>query len=308
MKNLNVNIITNYNSYKYTEIRFYLKKIKEFKIIYHGHYAVTRSLINGLKKNNWKFSYNNFKDHFDICWVLSDPKTLKHTIELQKFDKLIAGPNISVLPTDDDKILMSDKIDLLIVPSKWVLNLYRKYTKKKISIWYAGIDENYWKPKNNNFIQNKILIYYKRESKSLLKNTINFLQNKNFKLEIVKYGEYKIGEYKKKLQNSEFAIFINNTESQCIAQVEAWSMNVPTLIWHDKNDQENKFRKYVETSNAPYLNEKNGAIFKNFDELEKLINNIQNKKIKYNPRKWVLKNMTDKISADKAIKIINSLN
>ena len=50
MKDISVNIITNYNSYKFNDLRFYLKIIKDLKTTYHGHYAVTRSLIQGFKK------------------------------------------------------------------------------------------------------------------------------------------------------------------------------------------------------------------------------------------------------------------
>lgn len=307
MKDISVNIITNYNSYKFNDFRFYLKIIKDLSITYHGHYAVTRSLIQGFKKNNFKFSYNNFKDNFDICWVLSDKTSLKHVINLNKYKKLLAGPNISVLPTDDDKILMNDKVDLIIVPSIWVSSLYKKFTNKKISVWYAGVNENYWKPKITQNTRNSVLVYYKRKDQSLLKKTIKFLQNKNLNFEIVNYGEYQIYEYKKKLLNSRFAIFITNTESQSLALGEAWSMDVPTFVWHDENDKENIFKKYVLTSNAPYLNYKNGSEFKNFDELDLLINNFQKKKIKYSPRKWVLTNMTDKICAKKATKILRNL-
>ena len=307
MNEISVNIITNYNSYKYNNLKYYLKIFKDLKTTYHGHYAVTRSLIQGFDRNNFKFSYNNFRDNFDICWVLSDKISLKHVINLNKYKKLLAGPNISVLPTDDDKILMNKKIDLIIVPSAWVSNLYKNFTNKKISVWYAGVNENFWKPKINHNNRNSILIYFKHKNQSLLKKIINFLQNNNLTFEILKYGEYKINEYRKKLLNSRFAIFITNTESQGIALCEAWSMDVPTFVWNDKNDIENKFIKYGFTSNAPYLNLETGSEFKNFDELTSLINNSNKNQIKFSPRKWVLENMTDKICAKNAIRILKSL-
>ena len=305
MKNKTLSIITYRYNYKIWRLDFY-KNLKNFFKKYHGHYGVTRSLIEGLKINGKSFIYNKFDIKADVCWVLSDSKALNKKIKMNNYKYLIAGPNISILPTHDDCILLNDKVDLIVVPSEWVKKLYEKFTNKKILVWYAGIDASYWNP-SKRVSQNKILIYFKHPNRNILKNVSELIKKLNISYKVLEYGSYSQSLYKKELLKSKLVIFITLTESQSLALAESWAMNVPTFVRKSEFDLENKFKKYSHTSNAPYLNKDNGMFFEDLEKLSYLIQKLFNNELEFSPRKWVINNMTDKISAYNAIRIIENL-
>lgn len=91
---------------------------------YGGHYAVTRSLIEGLKKTDACFNYDprNVAEVGDVVLVLSDTNALRQAIQFKRdgrIKKLLAGPNLVVWACDDGYVLASPEIDICIVPSNF---------------------------------------------------------------------------------------------------------------------------------------------------------------------------------------------
>jgi len=309
--NFSLNILTSpdpKNRKGFFNKQFYL--LKNFFTHSHiGHPAVTKSLIRGLKLRKFSFNFNKYNEiNYDICWVLSGVDTLKYALDIRNNYKfLVVGPNVVNMPNDQNNILINDKIDLILVPSTWIKCAYEGYiNKKKVICWYSGVNEKFFNIKATKKVTRKVLIYSKTANHNLLKKIKILLNKNNLEMVLIKYGAYTQANFKKALSTVDFAIFISQSESQGIALAESWSMNVPTFVWQRKILKINNV-KYKFTSAAPYLSTKTGNFFNNIQQLNKIVKDYYKNRPKLAPRKWILKNMTDKISAKNILNILNNL-
>jgi hypothetical protein len=276
---------------------------------YGGHYALTRSYLDGLHQINAPFNYNpsTMKDVGEVVHVLGDINALKQAIVLKRegqIKKLIAGPTLVVRADDDDNIASSPEIDAYILNSNWTKVAYEEVAPSLVGrtkIWYGGVDHNFWDP-NKKYV----LVYWKTESESFCIEIENILRNYGEIPLRIKYGSYKSNDFKNALLQAKYAIFISKFESQGIALAEAWSMNVPTLVWNSKPRHVHN-RIYSTISACPYLTPQTGFEWENLDDLECLLQQMPNLLQHVAPRKWVLENMTDKISATVLVNIINDI-
>lgn len=289
-----------------------IKRVLDFDLLKYGgsHPAVTRSLINGFSKTKTFFNFNPLFSSAvgQIVIVLSDMDALRQAINWKqnsKIEKLIAGPNIIELPDESEKILASPEIDIWIVPSAMTIEIYERLNpalKGRVKSWYAGVDENFWLPghlKN----KKKVLIYQKNSPTPFFKKVEQKLKEHGFVTETVIYGRYSKKEYFKYLDESAFAIFLSIAETQGIALVEAWSMDVPTIVWDP--EIEHYYIRGLKTTASPYLSEETGMRWKELREFETIITNLNDCLQKFSPRKWVLNNMTDAKSTQQLLEILN---
>jgi len=275
-----------------------------------GHPAVTRSLIHGLQQLSVTFNYNpQHQDLFSTnVAVLSNIDALKQAIKLKekkRINRLIAGPNLMVLSNQFGGILGHNAIDRCIVPSDWVGLAYQEDNPDllgKISVWYSGVDERFWKPQQK--IRNKVLIYWKTEDEEFCRAVENILLRYDFELVRLKYGTYDRYQYRETLNNSIFAVFISRSESQGIALAEAWAMDVPTLVW-DPKEFSYQGRDFAHVTSSPYLTENTGHKWTNFEEFDELLSKFLINQKRYHPRKWIIDNMTDKICAERFLALFN---
>ena len=325
MQNFKITILTDPLPYGKNMLFVYAKKIFRFlqnlifkskfsyyKPKYGGHPAVTRSLVEGFKKCKIKYNYNpkKIEDLYENVIVLSGVKTLKQTLFFKKkgyIKKIFAGPNIVTFAKNENNLLGSPGIDLIIVPSAWVSSVYQKdipFIKKKIFIWPSGVDESYWSL--NKKIRNQVLIYNKIDrSNDNLNSYISFLKKLSIKYQILsvnKNNRYSSKKFRKLLQSSIMMIGLSNSESQGICWAEAWAMNVPTLIQFKSSNLIDG--RNIAISSAPYLCSDTGLFFKNTKDFKKKVKFILKNPQKFSPRDWVLKNMTDEVVAKKILKKI----
>lgn len=279
-----------------------LYKLKFKTQLNSGPNQVALNLIESLKKSKIKFNINPFceKDIAEISVVLSGKKKLQQCIYLKNkniIKHLVAGPNLVVTPNEFEYILFSREIDKIIVPSSWVKNLYNKFgiASEKIFIWFSGV--NIFENKNKK--KNQILIYIKNNNK-LIKPCLNYLKKRNYKFKLIRYGYYEKESYYNLLNRSILMVYFGSTESQGIAMQEAWSMNVPTLVFRNETFVYNK-KKYLGNS-SPYLTSSCGFLFQSIQQFKNKFNLIINSRLY--PRKWIKKNMSQKKSLDKLLYII----
>src|SRR5213078_3172132 len=96
---------------------------------YPGHYALVRSVVEGLRAVGADFNFNPpaFSNLARIVYAPAN-EALLQAIELKRrgaIDFLVAGPVNALFPDDCDSILQRPEIDLVIVPSAWTTNFYR---------------------------------------------------------------------------------------------------------------------------------------------------------------------------------------
>lgn len=278
---------------------------------YRGHFAVTKSLVVGLKLNNFDFNYNprRLTKLSRTVVVLAGVRTLRQAIEFKQkglIDKIFAGPNIVVFSADENSLLANPLIDFVITPSNWVIDLYISENPSlvdRIFSWPAGVDVDFWKP-SNNIVRDQILIYEKRKQSYgpdiSIESIHDYLILLGYNVKILRYGTFDQTIFLNELRKSQlFLGFSYGPESQSIAWAEAWSVDVPSLIWNHKGF-ELSGRKLI-YSTAPYLSTETGLFFNDFEDFKLKFKQWELNKNIFNPRKWVLTNMSDSVCAESLI-------
>lgn len=294
-----------------TSLRFarWLKyKIKKRTFSSHprfrGHFAVTRSLVEGLYKAELDFNYSpsQISDLADTVIVLAGVRTLRQAIRLKRIGiikRLFVGPNVVNFSTDFDSILGSPEIDMVITPCSWVLDSYVQDTpslKGRIFSWPAGVDTLFWSPKEH--VNRDRILFFEKQNKGPvgpIEPYVIFLRELGFKVEVLHYGSFSHNEYCDLLQKSCLMIGFVRDESQGIAWAEAWSTDVPTLLW--RNDQNTIQGRLLKTSTAPYLCERNGLFFQDFNDFKIQFTYWLNNREQFKPRAWTIENMSDEVCA-----------
>ncbi len=279
-----------------------------------GPQAVINSLTKGLLDLGESFFLNNKKPNLDgseIFFVNSSIDSLKWAIKLKKekkIKKLIAGPNLVVLPSDYNSIIKSNEIDKILIPSDWVKRswLIEGFNNAdKIKIWPVGVDDYGFV---SNLEKKDILLYKKNISNDVYLMTKNVLASLNISYNEIVYGNFSRKNYLKKLDKSFCLIYLQESETQGLGLLEAWMKDVPTLVYSHAKWSRGGVTIYGNDVSSPYLNSYCGSFFKSKEDLKNMIFEIKMGYRKYYPRKYYLNNFTNKICAINFLKIINTNN
>jgi len=269
---------------------------------YGGHPGVTRSLVEGLLQipgADWQYPRRYGSIRAKTVHVVADPRAVRVGIAAKRnglCERLIVGPNIVVRAFEEDAVLASPEIDMVLVPSQWVQDAYEADEPRlvgKIAIWPAGVDANRWAPSGRK--RSKVLIYEKRQLDAATK-AAEVIRSIGFETATIRYGDYQPEEFQRALDEAIACVVVGQSESQGLALAEAWSMDVPTFV-----------RRYdyipemdVACSAAPYLTPATGAFWSTKDDLQQLLAAGVGT---YSPREWVLANNTDRHAAESLLQI-----
>jgi hypothetical protein len=279
-----------------------------------GPSAVTSSVYVGLKRLDCRFSVKLPSDIL-AAGVRPQEKLLffghgecsLQLIELLRINvqvraPLIIGPNCEL--NSDVKAFLIENPDAytgVVLPTRELLN-DRSESKIKYIIWAAGVDEKYWKPRNME--RRRVSIYKKGLMSEFDELLIDLIGSRlNLPIDVIKYGDYSRRQYRHLLCQSKFLIWLGVKETQGLALCEAWSMNVPTIIRISQSDESHKLNR----SMAPLLSPQCGTYFDNvsdvqsaFKEIEIFMANLEN----YEPRNWILNELTCKMQAEKLLQLL----
>ena len=271
---------------------------------YSGHFAVTRSLVEGLQKINASFNYSPRYPWqlADTVIVLSGARTLRQAIRLKqqgRIKKLFAGPNIVVFSSDYESLLAAPEVDAAITPCEWVADLYledNSTLKNRLFAWPAGVDTHYWQP-DPAVKRDGILIFEKQNTDPVgpVAPYADYLRGLGWKVQVIQYGTFTHHKYLQILQQSCLMLGFVVSESQGLAWAEAWSADVPTLLW--KNTSNVYQGRRYKISTAPYLCTQNGLFFDDFEDFKTHFNYWQAHREQFTPRAWTLANMSDEVCA-----------
>lgn len=278
---------------------------------YPGHPDVLESVIIGLNHFNVNYNINpkNINSFNKIVLVISGVESLERAISLKKLGVIkyiFAGPNISILPSDQKIIFSDELVNYFITPSKWVTASYvndMKILNNKIFEWFAGVDTDYWNDSLN--FKKKIVLIYIKNIKNFdinISQYLNYLKEKKIQYKIINYGSYNRKEYLKFLNISKYSIFFSQSESQGLAIAESWSSNIPTLIMG--NDHFYYKNKKINSSTCPYLNIETGKFFKTYDDFKIKIEYFESNFKKFSTREWAINNMSNFITTKNLITLI----
>jgi hypothetical protein len=277
---------------------------------YPGHYALTRSVVEGLRAVGADFNYNPVT--FDrVARVVYAPahEALCQAIELKqrgRVDYIVAGPVNALFPSDRDGILRRPEIDRLIVPSDWVLRLYRDEPAllAKTSVCPAGVDPQEWTPSAP--VANRVVVYWKTDDEPFCAAVERIVKRSGREPVRIRYGAYSRGDFRAALDGAAAAVFLSRFETQGLALAEAWSMNVPTAVWNPCADAEWMGRPFQSESSCPYLTPATGVAWRALEELGDALGVLTRERAECQPRQWVLDNMTDAVCARRLFGIIQT--
>lgn len=302
---MSLNIITkkpnNYFSQEYLKSlgRMLFKKNR-------GPQAVISSLLRGLEELHQPVKINSTIANYDIVYVNESMAALQWATELKrkgKIGKLIAGPNLVVAPDEFNSLVCSSEIDKYLLPSEWVKNWWLSLNPElatRLEVWAAGVKE----VSISNKTKDSVLVYKKNINTEIFQAVINKLREKGIKYIVVNYGQFRREDYFSLLDNCYALIYLQESESQGIALVEAWAKNVPTFVLDNKIYKYKNYSWIDEKIAAPYLTAACGAFFKDVNGLSELLDSLSMSN-NYEPRNYYLSNFTDRICAEKFIQIIS---
>ncbi len=276
-----------------------------------GPQKVVVNLIKGLDILGYPYCINKALDSTSQLWIHDDKIALEKAAKSKL--KAIVGPNIYLFPKN-----IPQNIDLssfvYVHPSNWAVEIWKYFGYKKYPIdsWATGIDTNEFaerqKPKDG-----IVLIYFKQRFPEELDYIKKIFDEKNIRYEVIQYRFYAQSDYLEKLKKTKYLLWIGRQESQGIALEEALAMNVPMIVWDvitmghwvptekESNIFTQEELKHSATS-IPYFDERCGYVTKNRSELKSFIERMESDWKNFEPRKYILENLSLK---KKALDLIN---
>ena len=217
-------------------------------------------------------------------------------------NKLVIGPNICTLPIDNGFVINGEYKNIL-VPSKWVFDLYTKWLpKEKIKIWPVGIDTEIFSDTRNENKDLGVFVYFKNRDRSDLTGVNQELNRLGISYENIEYGRYNESDLVDKTRRSKYCILVNGTESQGIGVLEILSTNTPMIVldqtlWTDRIEAGE-----IAATSVPYWSDECGEIISHVGDIELAIKKIEERKP--NPRNYILKNFLPGYRASELLEII----
>lgn len=260
------------------------------------HYKNKIGLENMLNyfKCHYKFGDIHEINNFDIIYSPCIPINTSNYSD----KKFIFGPQFSVFPEDSQMNIIENVYNncIYIQPSEWVVNLWSSFNVEKwlpLKSFPFPVDTIKFCPLDNE--RNKVFIYFKRRKPDELNCVENLLKSNKIEYIIFDYvNKYDENDYLHYLQESKYGIILDAHESQGFAIEEALSCNVPLLVWNTKYMSQEYGSSYADypCTTIPYWDDRCGEFFYNENELEKTFNIFIDKLNTYNPRQYILDNLS----------------
>jgi glycosyltransferase involved in cell wall biosynthesis len=253
-------------------------------------------------------------NHYDLSQfdAIYSP-AIPFDISLYPNTKFIFGPHFSVFP--DERMLLKIKSEksILNLLSKWVGNIWKKYECcKNMNIQYIpfGVDTEKFKDVIPFQDRNKVFIYSKHRSLEDLKQIEKMLQMRSIEYKIFDYDcRYSEHLYLEYLQTSKYGVIVDAHESQGFAVQEALSCNVPLFVWSVTSMNQEYGTNYEDfpATTIPYWDTRCGEYFYKLEEMEKQFDLFLSKLETYQPREYILENLSMEVCEKKFIEHIINL-
>jgi len=272
-----------------------------------GHYAVVRSVVEGLGAIHADFNFNP-RRMSDLARVVYAPanEALLQAAELKRrgtIDYLLAGPVNALFTDEAGGILLTPEIDRLIVACDWALEFFRDAPQltAKSRVCPCGVDTEYWK-RSGRPRTNTAVVYWKSGDEAFCEQVEQIvrtcgLEPRRLRSRHGEHAHFRPDDYRRLLDEARASVFLSTFETQGLALAEAWSMDVPTMVWDPRGHAEWRGRTFVSRSSAPYLTRTTGRPWQTLDELETVLRGALDDPSAFHPRTWVLSHMTDTICA-----------
>jgi hypothetical protein len=271
-----------------------------------GALAVQRNLIRELElQKDFFWAYGQgaspVQPPVDVAWVVSSIHDLRHGIRLKEEGRvrhLWAGPNITVIPQEGNGVLLSKALDRYILPGKWSADFVIQEAPLlagKTTLWPVGIDTAYWTHSNQK--KARLLIYNKYQD-NLCDRILKTVNELKISAEVIRYGSYVSDEYRRLLETAWGIVWLSASESQGLAVLEAFSMDVPVLAWDQgrftyHSNSLKKTYHFDQATSVPYFDNTCGMVFSKTEEFPVKLTDFMKNLESFRPRKFVFLNQMD---------------
>ena len=280
---------------------------------YPGHYALVRSVVEGLRAIGTDFNFNPRRPS-EVARIVYAPanEALLQAAALKRdgrIDYLVAGPVNALFADECDGILRTPEIDRLIVAHEWAAGLIGDAPlRAKSRACPCGVDTEAWRPSGGERTSTA-LVYWKSGDEAFCEQVERIVRACGLEPTRVRslHGEHAMfspADYRQLLDLSAIGVFLSTFETQGLALAEAWSMNVPTVVWDPQGTAVWRGRSFESRSSAPYLTPATGRLWRTIDELEPVLRGALAERSSFRPREWMIANMTDAICSAALFEII----
>lgn len=228
--------------------------------------------------------------------------------------KFIFGPHFSVFPEKQSMdIIRGNKNVIYVQPSDWARDVWRNNylcNGIRIETLSFGVNTDKFcevKPKSD---RNQVFIYFKRRNPHELTFIQSFLKLNNINYRIFDYTKkYSQEEYLDYLQNAKYGIWLGSHESQGFALQEALSCNVPLLVWNvfSMNQEYGSSYQNIPATTISYWDSICGEYFNEVNDFFYKFKLFISKLNIYNPRQFILDNLSIEKCEEKFINILKSI-
>tara|TARA_Y100000389_G_scaffold129237_1_gene126692 strand:+ start:641 stop:1519 length:879 start_codon:yes stop_codon:yes gene_type:complete len=252
--------------------------------------------------------FKNYNTDYQIVNNLNDANIIispgrKIDAENYPKKKFLFGPHFSVTPPNNIVRSLNNihNNSIYIQPSQYMVDMWKHHFKlDNIPLLAMPFGVDTQKFNSISIERTNILLYFKERDPKELLIIENFLKQKGLTYKIFNYEKkYKEDIYLSYLKTCKYGIWLGRNESQGFALQEALSCNVPLIVWDVKlynqhYPERNGPKKDLtcKVTSIPYWDQRCGEYFYTENELEETFNKFINKIDSYNPRNYILENVS----------------
>lgn len=299
--------------------RRFIRRIVRGKARPGGVMMIAINLMKGLDKIGVPYRFNNYryikKHPEEIACIIGKPQVL---FEKKWENPVIFGAGIYSHPIEcPDLFEQYTNVKRFLVPGEWMRKMCVPFYGDKVVAWPVGIDTAEWQPSNEEktvdfLIYDKIRWDYAQQKADLIDPLTQVLDGQNLSWQFIKYGSYTHSELHEKLTVSKAVIFLCEHETQGSAYQQILATGTPVFAWdrggywRDPAYYPHKV-KYQPVSSAPYWDSRCGMKFSDAADFKVKLKPFLNHLDKFNPRAYIMENLTLEKCAEKYLKIYHEV-
>jgi glycosyltransferase involved in cell wall biosynthesis len=273
-----------------------------------AHHKNVESIRKMMDVNNLPYTEHNDLSLIDDTYTLAICSTVFFPPDaFPRSCKVIYGPQFFVFPDDRNhpihKYSYEDGRFFYNTLSQWNKIVHENLAPNlglKFITCPFGVDIESIKEVPPADQRSRILVYFKNRHPDLLHEVTRFLESKHLEYDLICYGSYSDADYKDKLQNSKFVIWIGSHESQGFAFQETLASNVPILLWnvrsmHDEYSNGYPYNSHTHpllATTANVWSDECGIQFFDRSELETVFHEMSSRFETFSPRNVIKKHVS----------------
>jgi glycosyltransferase involved in cell wall biosynthesis len=204
--------------------------------------------------------------------------------------------------------LMEDtRFRIYLVLAQWMYDMFRPVYGDACVQWYAGIDTDEWVDTSSHAKDIDFLVYdkirwsHERLAVELLQPILDILARHGLRTHVIRYKYHDHKTYRRLLERSRAMIFVCEHETQGLAYQEALASNVPVLAWDNGYWLDPLWKQVsnamIPASSVPFFSAECGDRFADLAKFEQALDRFRKRMSSYQPRKYVLGNLSWQQSA-----------